>query len=543
MADTDSLSPDERVPPTWTEPIARHASRPIGGPLGEHAAVGRHWFWTPLRVGLLLALVALALGWFGKAACIQQFSNPPSCAANDKACQQQQRLELDWRANRPYVAMCYSDVVPLYSAEKLHEGGFPYQVHWTEEQKDHNGLTIKGRDGKPLTYDRYMEYPVLTGLFQWANAKITDLWMAVSDEGWLPGALPVAVYFNISALWLALAWLVTVWAVAMSAGRRKWDVVLVAASPLVMVHAFTNFDTLATAFAATGLLAWARRKPVLAGVLLGLGAAAKLYPLFILGPLLVLCLRAGKMRAWTMAAGAAAVTWLAVNLPIALAFPRGWWEFFHRNSIRAADPDSLYNVVAHFSGWLGFDGNLGSTQPPPTPSWLNAVSIVLFLACCAGIALIALSAPVRPRVAQLCFLVVSAFLITNKVWSPQYSLWLVPLAVLAIPRWKPLLGWMLIDALVWVPRMMFYLGEDKKGLPPDWFLGTVVLRDLAVIALCVAVIREIYRPATDKVRQLGDDDPCGGFLDSAPDRFVINPRRRNRSSADAAPTGTPTGAG
>src|SRR5438874_7833162 len=86
------------------------------------------------------------------------------------------------------------------------------------------------------------------------------------------------------------------------------------------------------------------------------------------------------------------------------------------------------------------------------------------------------------------------FVSRNKVWSPQYSLWLVPLAVLAIPRWRLLLGWMLIDALVWAPRMFFYLGEGSKGLPEGWFLGTVVIRDLAVIGLCALVVREIYRP-------------------------------------------------
>ena len=74
----------------------------------------------------------------------------------------------------------------------------------------------------------------------------------------------------------------------------------------------------------------------------------------------------------------------------------------------------------------------------------------------------------------------SAFLLTNKVWSPQYSLWLVPLAVLADPALAAAAGWMLIDALVWVPRMFYYLGVDHKGLPEGWFLGTVVLRDLAV---------------------------------------------------------------
>jgi uncharacterized membrane protein len=46
---------------------------------------------------------------------------------------------------------------------------------------------------------------------------------------------------------------------------------------------------------------------------------------------------------------------------------------------------------------------------------------------------------------------VAAFLLVNKVWSPQYSLWLVPLAVLAIPQWKPILAWMIVDALLWAP--------------------------------------------------------------------------------------------
>ncbi|ASR38766.1 hypothetical protein BAY61_31435 [Prauserella marina] len=496
-----SLDASQRVIPSREDPALAAATRPIGGPLGEHAAVGRHWFWSPLRVGLLLGVIALTIGWFGKAACIQQFVNPDGQA------------ELDWRSGRPYVAMCYSDVVPLYSAERLNQDGtFPYATNWVENE---------GTDREQV---RYMEYPVLTGLFQWVNAKLTHGWTDVAQAGWLPGALPVAVYFNITALFLALAWLVTIWAVAKTSTRRPWDALLVAASPLVIVHAFTNFDTIAAAFAATGLLAWARRKPVLAGLLLGIGAAAKMYPLLLLGPLLVLCLRAGKLREWGTTALVTAGTWLVVNLPFILFLREGWEEFFRLNTERGMDPDSLYNVVSYFTGWAGFDGPL---DPGQTPSVLNAVSGVLFLLCCAGIAFIGLTAQVRPRVAQLCFLVVAAFLLTNKVWSPQYSLWLIPLAVLAIPRWRLLLLWMVVDALVWAPRMFYYLGMDQKGLPEGWFLGTVVARDVLVVLLCVLVIREIYRPSTDLVRTAGDDDPAGGVLDGANDVVVV---RRSKAT-------------
>lgn len=517
----DPRSADRRDKPSRTDSLTSQLSTVIGGPVGHHALIGRARFWTPLRVLLAIAVVFLALSWSGKAGCIQQTSDGEG------------GLTLDWNNGRQYVAMCYSDTVPLYGAEHLDEGAFPYKKQWTEF----------GSDGKPQA--RYMEYPVLSGLYQYAAMEVATAWRQLR----LPGALPVVVYFNVAVVGLAMAWLVTVWASARLSGRRVWDAALVAASPLVLVHAFTNFDALATAFAATGLLAWVRRRPVLAGVLLGLGGAAKLYPLLLLGPILVLCLRSdgrhrlvglrerlrhragpwqglreyladaqlSPLRSAGLAIGAATTSWLLVNLPILLPFPDGWREFFRLNTERHADPDSVYNVITSFTGWAGFDGPLKAAQ---TPTVLNLVSLLLFVAACAAIGYIGLTAPRRPRVAQLMFLVVAAFLLTNKVWSPQYSLWLVPLAVLALPHRRILLAWMTIDALVWFPRMYYYLGTDKKGVPEQWFTGTVVLRDLAVIGLCALIVRQIYRPSEDPVRGDGVDDPVGGVLDRAADPLL-----------------------
>ncbi|MEO6880714.1 MAG: glycosyltransferase 87 family protein, partial [Mycobacteriaceae bacterium] len=468
----------DRVAPTRSDPLLAQASSVVGGPVGRHALIGRGLFLTPLRIVLLLAVVFLALGWGSKAACLQQAQTAGGAPY------------LDWGGHRQYVAMCYSDTVPLYGGEKLDTGAFPYKTPIVEKA------------GTPEQTTRYMEYPVLTGLYQYSSAAISRAWVRAAQTLPLPTAIPVVVYFTVVALGLALAWLVTVWATFRVSGRRVWDAALVAASPLVAVHVFTNFDPLATAFAATGLLAWARRRPVLAGVLLGLGGAAKLYPLLLLGPLLVLCVRTGRLRDWARTAAAAAVTWTAVNAPIFLLYRTGWGEFFRLNTSRGQDPDSLYNVVTSFTGWSGFDGPLAEGQ---TPTMLNAVSLLLFIAVCAGVAWLALTARRRPRVAQLCFLLVAGFLLTNKVWSPQYSLWLVPLAVLAIPHTRVLLGWMLLDAFVWAPRMFYYLGVNNKGLPEQYFTGAVLLRDVAVIGLCVLVVRQISRPEEDLVRAGGFD--------------------------------------
>src|SRR5258708_38124409 len=105
------------------------------------------------------------------------------------------------------------------------------------------------------------------------------------------------MFFSIAACGLALAWLTTVWATARLAGsRRIWDAAMVAASPILIFQVFTNFDALATAFATGALLAWARRKPWLAGALIGLGVAAKLYPLLLFIPMVLLGLRTGRLR-------------------------------------------------------------------------------------------------------------------------------------------------------------------------------------------------------------------------------------------------------
>ena len=75
--------------------------------------------------------------------------------------------------------------------------------------------------------------------------------------------------------------------------RRPWDGLLVALAPALALTATINWDLLAVALTAVALLMWSRSRPLAAGVLIGLATAAKLYPVLLLGPLLVLCWRAG----------------------------------------------------------------------------------------------------------------------------------------------------------------------------------------------------------------------------------------------------------
>lgn len=476
-----------QVAPAREDPLVHEASELVGGPLGRHAARGRHGrLVAPLVLLLLATTVTFGLGYMQKRPCRNHA----------------------WTNNYQYTRLCYSDVYALYFTEGLVNDDVPYVDYPTE-------------------------YPVLTGTVMWAAAIVAPLGDA-------------AAYFDVTALMMLGCALVVTVAVVRSAGNRPWDAALFALSPLLLFHGLTNWDLLAVAFAALAVACWAKRWPVLAGICLGLGTAAKLYPILFVVPLVALCWRANRLRAGAVAAATAIGTTIAVNVPYfffsARLLPgphpddppgachglfdpeRAWWQFINLNRCRAVDWDSL---------WFQAQQRLAIRGVPLWPGvrlraeQVNSLSLALFIVALAAIVVLIATAPRRPRLPQVLFLALAAFLLVNKVWSPQYSIWLVPLAALARPRWRMLLAWQAAE--LWLVVMRFYYlihieGERATpvkdiGVELGWFSSAVLVRDALLVGLCALIVREIRRPHLDVVRRSGADDPAGGVLDEAPDRW------------------------
>jgi Glycosyltransferase family 87 len=391
-----------------------------------------------------------------------------------------------------FQAHCYTDMHQLYFTEGLSTGQIPY-------------------------FDHPVEYPVLTG-------------GAMEAVSWLIGtsgsvALRVQQFFDDTSALLVLFAIAGVLATAYLAGpRHRWTALLVALSPGLILSAFINWDLIAMGLTAVAMAAWAARRCGLAGVLFGLAIAAKFYPLLLLGPLLMLCLRAGRMRAFWITAGSAAASWLAVNVPVALAASGGWSRFYTMSSDRSADWGSIWY-------FLQVEHVLGLTSLSLRD--LNLAGLGSFTLACLLIAGLIMAAPRRPRVAQVFFLVLAAFLLCNKVWSPQYVIWLVPLAVLARPRLWSYALWQAAEAgyyfAIWAYLVALY--GVPGGLSNFLYFSAVLARFGTVLLLCALVTADILRRAADPVRAAGDtDDPAGGVLSGAPDRHAC--RRRRARLAD-----------
>jgi len=396
---------------------------------------------------------------------------------------------------------CYTDIYPLYYGEGLSAGKVPYTGH-------------------------KVEYPVLIGGAMQAAAWLVRNVSAVDRSG---------AFFGVTVALLAVCAVAGVLATARAAAPdRRAQALMVALSPALILNAFVNWDLIALALTALGIAAWAARRTAWAGVLLGLAVAAKFYPLVVFGPLLLLCLRAGRMRQFGQALAAAVLAWLAVDLPVMIAAPSGWAYFYVFSKGRGADWGSIWYMLEHFNVPVLGNGELSA---------LNKMSGFFFAAACVAIAVLALAAPRRPRLPQLCFLVLAAFLMTNKVWSPQYVVWLVPLAVLARPRLWPYLLWQLAEIAyffgIWGYLIFVYFMQGNPvtgyhGISSGWYFAALLARFLAVSLLAAYVVRDILDPERDVVRALGHDDPAGGVLDHAEDRFRLRLNLPGAKRAGAA---------
>lgn len=450
---------------TQDDGVVAALSESVGGPVGDHAGPSR--WWTPLRVLLGLTAVAFALGLVSKTSCVvHQWDEGPTL----------------------YAHVCTSTVADSYTGTGLVELAWP----WSNDEGT--------RERYPIT-----EEPALVGAWTYVAARITHRLAGSPDveARYQVAAATLAddpdvrrervIYTAVNAVGLALVALLATAALSRVHRRRPWDAAGFAVAPLLVFSGSIGWDLLAVAAVAGACLAWSRRRPVLAGALVGVGAAAGFWPFLLLAAFLLASLRGRRLVDVLPATVTAVATWALLNAPAFLT-GRAQWDRFWSVAVDRVPDGSVWEVLTGLSDLSDSAARVGA--------W------VLIAFWVAGVAALAVVAPRPPRVSQVALLLVAGVLLLRVSYEPQQALWLLPLAALARPRWRDLLLWQ-SGELAFLALHTWWVGgqlaTSQGAISGPYWLG-IALHAAGTGWLVAMVVRDVMWPGHDPVRDEEIDD-------------------------------------
>lgn len=386
---------------TW---VRRHARGPVS-----------------LGVNLSLTAVSVALAYFYRLRCFGPIYDPSNGATSGDV------------AARWFGQGCYTDFQLLWTGRQLFTDVVPYL----------NGGFAPDGTALPGT----LEYPALSGFLAWAVA--------------LP-ATTDAQFYTFFAIVLGLCAMgITTLLVQLAGWRTLWW----SLAPGVVLYATYNVEMFVVFFATAAIWAAVRaeigsrhaiRWLILCGTLLGLGACAKLYPLLFAAPIAL----------WAL-------------LPTARLLERSVWRQLQWKRLMAVIIPTLaviaiVNVplmIVHFDGWFAgikfqwsrdIDSSTNAIWYWGLRPYIDSPHVQVVLRSVVSAAtLIGILIPpgwgfVRwyrggsfPWM-QASAAMLMAYLVLNKVHSPQYVLWLIPFFVLLRIRWTWIIAYYIADVFVGV---------------------------------------------------------------------------------------------
>ena len=305
------------------------------------------------------------------------------------------------------------------------------------------------------------------------------------------------------------------------AGRRPpqgalwlWTLGLAAIGPM----AYGRYDLAVTALAVAGLTATLRSRQAtsaLRGALIGLGALVKVWPAALL-------FGAPRRRNGRIMVGSAALAVLVPTLAIALFVP-GALTFLTNEKSRGIQIESVFATPFLVGRWFGWSGHIENTEYGAYEFLGPGVAALATAALAATVAGFALLLWIRRRAAvnggfplammpDVGFAATLVAVVTSRVLSPQYLVWLLGLAAVCLTRRETVQrgpAWTVLGA-VSVTQLIFPLFyHSMRG--GQVFSGLIlVARNAALVAAAVLALVALWR-ASGRARPGQDVGlPVGG---------------------------------
>jgi uncharacterized membrane protein len=345
---------------------------------------------------------------------------------------------INWATPGQYIHACYSDLPSLFGERGMADNTWPYA-------SDTNSV----------------EYPVLTGLVMYATSFVAHS--------------PIS-YFNFNALLLALLFIFVIFIVRKIQPEFTY---LVPVAPAMVASLYINWDLWAIATMMLAIYWFDRKAYLYSSIALAVSISTKFLPVFLLLPIIFILWRSNQIREMFKYAATTVAIWLAINLPFALTTPTGWWRFYKLNLSREADWGSL---------WLAFSQlGLGLAN-------LNYLAVLLLLIGLTSFVIFLFEVKNTPTLASVAFIVLAIVMVASKVYSPQYVLWLTPLAVIALTNKKDLHAfwiWQIAETMYHVAiwqHLALFTGA-AFGLQQGGYATITLIRIAATIYLAWTLIK------------------------------------------------------
>ena len=356
----------------------------------------------------------------------------------------------DWASPDNYTHACYTDIPALFSERGLNTNTFPY-----------------------LSSTNSIEYPPVIGLGNWLISFIT------------PSENSFRTFFDINALIILLLFFISAIIVRKISPAYQY---LFPLAPAAIASLFINWDMWAVVSTLLAIYYFDKKQYEASGIWLGISIATKFFPIVLMLPIAIIFYRSSQIRLFYRYLFTTAIFWGAINIPIALTHFDGWWRFFKLNLERGADFGSIWFALS-----------LLDINVPHLDLIYPLLSIALFI----GLAIYLLKLPSTPNLAAIALFALVIFTTVGKVYSPQYILWLTPLAVIALQNSKQLITFWFWQATeityhlaIWQYLALF--SDAQFGLPAGGYALATIIRVIGMCTFTYILMRDLATSSTEK---------------------------------------------
>lgn len=356
----------------------------------------------------------------------------------------------DFTSPDNYVHACYTDIPALFSERGLNTNTFPY-----------------------ASQTNSIEYPPVIGIGNWLISFL------------IPTDNAYKTFFDVNAGLIVLLFLITAFVVRKIKPEYPY---LFPAAPAVIASLFINWDIWAVITALLAIYYFDQKKYEQSAIALGVSIATKFFPVVLLLPIAIISYRSGQVKQLYKYIFICSLFWSAINLPIALLYFDGWWRFFELNLERSEDFGSIWYALS-----------LLDISIPK----VNLIYIIISVTLFALFAKYLWQLNETPTLAQVALFALVIFTTFNKVYSPQYILWLTPLAVIALQNSRQLITfwfWQTTEIIyhlaIW-QYLALYAGAEF-GLPAGGYALATLLRVAGVGIFTQQLLRDLAVKSTVK---------------------------------------------